>query len=60
MKHRKLFTKLFIFCMVVIASLIGAYFAQTVDQVLFFTFTTGLGMGVADVYITEIIKKTII
>lgn len=58
MKHRKLFIKLTIFCMVVIASLVGAYFSQTIELISLFIFTTGFGMGAVAVYLGEIIKKT--
>jgi len=58
MKHRKLFNKATIFGVLTILSLFGAAFSQTVDQVMIFTFVTGISIGVTAVYLSEIIKKT--
>ncbi len=60
MKHKKLFTKLFIFLMVIIASLAGVYFAKSIEHVLMFTFISGISAGVVAGIVSDIIKKTII
>ena len=58
MKHKQLFKKATIFGAITIASLVGVSFSQSVEQVLIFTFITGISMGVVAVYVSEIIRKT--